>query len=143
MNDSYSVIRTSFRSVAETMPAVTEWSKPSGLPMASTQSPMSSLSESPHSAWTFKFGLDLEDGEVGLGVGADQPGRHVVAGAEPDQDLVGVLDDVVVGDDVAFCLVDDDARAQLRLWSPGVMRLPPSGSPGTPRRRGGAETTGR
>ncbi len=61
-----------------------------------------------------QIGLDLEDRQVALGVGPDQPRRDVVARAEPDHDLIGVLDDVVVGDDVAFCLVDDDARSQLR-----------------------------
>ena len=41
-NASYSLILRSLRSVDEMMPAVTVWSRANGLPMARTQSPMSS-----------------------------------------------------------------------------------------------------
>ena len=45
--------------------------------------------------------LDLEQRQIGLGVGADQLGRILALVAEDDGDLVGVGDDVVVGDDEA------------------------------------------
>ena len=55
--------------------------------------------------------VDGEDGEVARGVLADELGRDRVALlAEADGELVGVLDDVVVGDDVAR-RVDDEAGA--------------------------------
>ena len=56
-----------------------------------------------------EIGFDLEDGQVALGVGPDKPGTNVVTWAEADHDLLGVLDDVIVGDDVALGFVDDHA----------------------------------
>ena len=61
--------------------------------------------------------VDLDDGDVGLGVDADDVGgtavvgRVVGIGGELDVDLVGLVDDVVVGDDVA-ARVDDEAGAE-------------------------------
>src|SRR5215207_1336599 len=53
---------------------------------------------------------DLDDGEVGVGVAADDARRVGLVAAEADGDLVGVLDDVVVSQDVPL-VVDDGAGA--------------------------------
>ena len=104
--------------------------------MARTQSPIIQLVRIAPLGLDLQVRLDLEDGEVGLGIGADQPRRHVVAGTQPDHDLVGVLDDVVVGDDVALRLVDDHARAQLGAAKPtascGCRRPRQAGNPSPP-----------
>jgi hypothetical protein len=61
--------------------------------------------------------VDFDDGDVGLGVYADDVRRTAVLvlvvgiGGELDVDLVGLIDDVVVGDDVAT-RIDDEARAE-------------------------------
>ena len=44
---------------------------------------------------------DLEDGQVGVGVGADHLAARLAAVVEDDLDIVGALDHVVVGEDVA------------------------------------------
>ena len=48
-------------------------------------------------------GIDLEHGDVGRGIGADDLGVEglAVLAADPDGDLIGALDDVGVGEDVA------------------------------------------
>ena len=56
-------------------------------------------------------GLDPDHGEVGFGIGADDIGRRLAAIGQADLDLVGALDHVVVGQDVAVG-ADDHARAQ-------------------------------
>ena len=55
-------------------------------------------------------GVDLDEGQVGLGVAGDDAGRVHGAVGQADAQRVHVLDDVVVGDDVA-ARVDDDAGA--------------------------------
>src|SRR5215472_13816317 len=62
------------------------------------------------------IGVDLDDGEVGGLVDADDARRAaevlgVGVGGELDVDLVGLVDDVVVGDDVALG-VDDETGAE-------------------------------
>ena len=60
--------------------------------------------------------VDLENGEVGLGVAADEVGRHFLAVVEHHRELelartgCGFGDDMVVGDDVT-ALVDHHAGA--------------------------------
>ncbi len=53
--------------------------------------------------------LDLEQGEVGLGVATGELGLEAGAVMERDHDLVGLVDHVVVGDDVTL-RVDHEAR---------------------------------
>ena len=53
---------------------------------------------------------DLEQGQIGLGIGADDLGLPGLAVIGLDPDLGGVLDDVVVGDDVTIGR-DEEARA--------------------------------
>src|SRR5262249_17290476 len=55
-------------------------------------------------------GVNLDDGQVVVRVVADEPGRVRAAVEEVDDHLPGVLDDVVVGEDVPF-LVEHAARA--------------------------------
>ena len=58
--------------------------------------------------------VDLEHGDVRVGVGADQPRRLAPPVAELHLDLVHALDDVVVRDDVPF-LAHDGPGAELIL----------------------------
>ena len=52
-------------------------------------------------------------------VGADDGGLIFLTIVERDPDLAGILDDVVVGEDVSF-FVDDEARALALLWDESV-----------------------
>jgi hypothetical protein len=45
--------------------------------------------------------VDLQEGDVGLGIGTDDLGGDGLAVIHDDFDLYGILHDVVVGDDVA------------------------------------------
>ena len=97
---------------AETMPAVTVPPRLNGLPMAITHSPSRSLSESPNfTALSGLSGCTRSKRQIALGVLADQLGRELGAVIEDDIDLVGVGDDVIVGDDEAR-RIDDEAGAQ-------------------------------
>ena len=97
---------------AETMPAVTVPPRLNGLPIAITHSPSRSLSLSPNfTAFSGLVGLHLEQRQVGLGVAADDLGLQRGAVVENDADLVGVGDDVVVGDHEAG-RIDDEAGAE-------------------------------
>ena len=79
-------------------------------------------------------GVDLDDGDVGVCVDADDRGGTAVIGCvvgiggELDVDLVGLVDDVVVGDDVA-ARIDDEAGAEGLALAAAVgrrrRRLPP------------------
>jgi hypothetical protein len=60
---------------------------------------------------------DLQHGEVGLGIAADQPGIEVAAVAEGDLDLVSAFDDVEVRENIAV-RADNDAGTE-----PGGFRL--------------------
>ena len=102
------------RCLAEMMPTVTEPPRPNGLPIAITQSPTLQLGGTAerHGGQRLLRG-DLEQRQIGLGVLAD----HLVdlqlgAVVEVDDDLVGAVDHVVVGDDVAFLAVDHEAGAE-------------------------------
>ena len=99
------------------MPCVTVLRSPSGAPAAITSSPtlhLVGVAEPGHRQVVDV--VDLEHGQVGLGVAADEVGGHFLAVVEHHRrlELAGVVgglgDDVVVGDDVAAA-VDDDARA--------------------------------
>ncbi len=107
------------RFLAETMPAVTVPPRLNGLPIAITQSPSLSLSESPNFTAVNGFGgLNFKHGEVGFLVDADDVGLDLGAVIHDDVDLVGIGDHVVVGDDDAG-RIDDEARAE-RI---GLVRL--------------------
>jgi hypothetical protein len=57
------------------------------------------------------MGVDLQDGDVGRRVSADDPSLDPVFPGEVDEDLVGALDHVIVRDDVAV-LVQHEARPE-------------------------------
>ena len=100
------------RSRAETMPAVTVPPRPNGLPIASTQSPTRGLSESPN--WTAGSGLSVLTFSSAMSVLASRPTTFafsVRVVVQDHGDLVGAVDHVVVGDDVAG-RIDDEARAE-------------------------------
>jgi hypothetical protein len=59
------------RFLAEMMPAVTVCAKANGLPMASTQSPTCAVSELPILTGQRRAGVDLDHGEVGGFIDAD------------------------------------------------------------------------
>ena len=61
-----------------------------------------------------RLGVDLEDRDVGVGIGADDLGLELPPVEQPDRDLLGALDHVVVGQDVAVGR-DDEARAAALL----------------------------
>ena len=95
-------------------PVVSVWSRPNGLPMAKTFWPTCRSAELPTAMGQqlAPGGVDVQHGEVLVGVGADQ--RRSVGGVVGQRDTSAqawrVLDDVEVGDDVAV-LVPDEARA--------------------------------
>ena len=57
------------------------------------------------------LGLDLEDGNIGLDIGADEVGRIIGAVLHDNRDVVAAVDNVVVGDDITAA-VHDDARTR-------------------------------
>jgi len=112
------------------------------------------------------LGVDLDDGDVRVLIGTDHCGWTAIVatvgvGRELDEYLVGFIDDVIVGDDVA-AWVDDEAgaegaalcthdavaifvtlsalppkkRLKKSCMSPGCWSSPPCGRLGRPRRRG-------
>ena len=83
---------------------------PKGLPMASTFWPTWRSELLPRVTGLQVGRLDLNDGEVVRLVGSDDGGRVVLFVGEDDFQLPGAVDDVVVGEDVAF-FVDDEAGA--------------------------------
>ena len=99
------------RPSALTMPEVTVWPSPNGLPMAITRSPTSSRLESPNAQLGELLAGDAQQRHVGGGIAADQLGRELAAVLEGDGDPVGVGHDVVVGQDQPAAGIDDHARA--------------------------------
>ena len=69
--------------------------------------------------------LDLEHGDIGIGVGAQQFGAKAAAVRERDGDGLGVFDDVTVGDDEA-APINDDARTQRLRAAVGFAQRPPA-----------------
>lgn len=55
------------------------------------------------------LGLDFEDGDVGLRIASQQFGWQLAPILQGDEDLVGVGDYMVVGQNVALCGIDDYA----------------------------------
>ena len=77
-------------------------------------------------------GWDLNDGEVEIGIGADAGSLQEAAVGERDRDVVGVLDDVIVGQDQALVGVIDDARADfVNLAGLALFFLPVLATTGT------------
>ena len=110
------------RPVALTMPWVTVWPSPSGLPIASTGSPTRSRSERPSGMIGSVPRLDLA-APRGRCRGRRRPASRAPR-ARPCSctlDLRRALDHVVVGDDVAVHVVDDPG-AEAALHALAVVR---------------------
>jgi hypothetical protein len=91
------------------MPAVTVPPRPNGLPTATTQSPTSAPSLLPQA--TYGSGLSaliFIKGEVGPLIAPDDLGGMSALVLEDDRDLLGVGDNMVVGDNVTTG-IDDKA----------------------------------
>ena len=101
------------RATAETMPLVTVWPTPNGLPMASTRSPTSmplGIREGQRRK-LLALGIDAQHRQVGPLVIGDDRGVELAPVAEHDGDLLGAVDHMLVGDDQAIG-ADDDAGAE-------------------------------
>ena len=114
------------RSVAETTPTDSDWFCPNGLPIAATgvaDLRRRSPSRAASGVQVEALGVDLQQGDVGERVEADDLGLDLVAVGELDVDLVrlvqragrgagrlGVGDHVGVGEDLAV-VGDHEARA--------------------------------
>ena len=96
----------------EITPVVSVWSRPNGLPIASTFWPTLSVADWPiGSGSSFCGGASMcEHREVLVGRGADDLRRVGRAVVERDRRAVADLDDVEVRDDVAV-LIPHEARA--------------------------------
>ena len=99
------------RPFALTMPAVIVFSRPNGLPMATTHSPTLSLSGSPIDDARQLLRVDLQQRDVGALVGADDLGDEFALVGQPHGHFGRFVDDVRVGDDVAVGR-EDEARTR-------------------------------
>jgi hypothetical protein len=107
------------RLTALTMPAVTEDTRPRGLPIAMAQSPTRTVEESPR-AWRRRclgVGLEFNEGDVLAIVLADEGSLIFLLVVRDDGDLAGRARDMVVREHVdgLAVLLDDDAGAQALL----------------------------
>ena len=111
------------RSVADTTPTDSDCGSPNGEPIAATGEPTRRSRAVPSSqrAQRQAGGVDLQQRDVGVGVVADDPRRHLVAVGERDVDLLRLADraplalghDVGVRRDLA-APVEHEARAEAR-----------------------------
>ena len=110
------------------MPAVIVFSRPNGLPIATTHSPTLSFSGSPIVTFGRSFASILMQRDVGALVDADHLRLELALVGELDVDLVGAVDDVRVGDDVAVAR-DDEAGADRLLLEIALRRPAPRDLP--------------
>ena len=110
--------------VALMMPLVTVSSRPKGLPTARTHSPTFTLSESPRGKRReiSKEGRDLDQDKVCFGIPSDDFSLVLLPFRQFHFDLVGVLDDMIVGDDIPI-FIDDKSRAQALLFEVPVRNV--------------------
>ena len=87
------------RPSAETTPAVTVESKPSGLPIATAIWPRLSVAAVAEHGRRQAGAMRLEQRQVGVGIGAEQLGAHPAAVGEGDFERGRAVDHVMVGDD--------------------------------------------
>jgi len=67
--------------------------------------------------------LDAQQRQVDLGINADHLGRELALVAQGDDDLVGALGDVMVGENIAPGGIDDHTGAKAVLLAFTAMRL--------------------
>ena len=101
------------RSLALTIPVVTVWSSPNGLPIAITGSPTWSRSESPSGSTARVEASILSSARSVGGIGADDARRVLGAAGQAHDDVAAARHDVVVRHDVAVGR-DDEAGAEAR-----------------------------
>ena len=108
------------RALALRMPALTLEARPNGLPMATTQSPTRTASESPSltNGQVVRRRLELDERDVGQRVGAEHLGLERAPVVEADADVERALDHVVVGEDVAAGIDDEPAARALANLGP-------------------------
>ena len=114
MKSSKSVTPSRPRPVALTMPCVTVWLSPNGLPIASTTSPARSSSERPIGMTGGSLSRHAQNRQIGVRVHADDLGRGDAPVRQLHADLIRALDDMVIGDDVTGP-IDDHAGAEAAL----------------------------
>ena len=104
-----------WRCLAETMPLVTVRSRPKGLPIATTGSPTSVLSESPSSSAVRSFDSSTSRRATSEEGSAPTSSASRCSPSSPTSTVIsfGALDHVGVGEDVAL-VVDDEAGAARR-----------------------------
>ena len=107
------------------MPIVTVWPTPSGLPTASTTSPTRTASESPSVSVCRLVPSIFSDRQIARLIRADDLGLEAAAVGQLDVHLLGAVDDVVVGQDVAVG-PDDDAGAQTAFTPLGHLPAAPA-----------------
>src|SRR2546422_185897 len=114
MKFSYVVIPTSDRPVALTTPTVrlVEPERVADRDRPLTDAELVRVAQRGHGERRRRF--EPYDGEIGLGVGADDPPAGLLLRRQAHDDSVGAADDVEVRQNVAP-VVDDDARAEPRL----------------------------
>ena len=102
---------TMLRPKALTMPVVTVWSKPNGLPMAMTFLADLEVVRRADRDRTQAGDLlaELEDGDVLRRIAADERGLDLFLIRQADHVFVALVDDMEVGDDVPL-VVPDEAR---------------------------------
>ena len=99
------------RPLALTMPCVTVKSRPSGLPIARTQSPTRAVSSLPSGNGRKVVAVDLDDGNVGRRIATYDLRVELAPVGEDHGHLVRVGDDVVVRENQSIGR-DDEARAR-------------------------------
>jgi hypothetical protein len=92
------------------MPAVTEFSKPNGDPIAATASPTRSWGGIAQLDGRQVVGGDLDDGNIGTAVGANHLGAECALVDELDRHFVCATHHMGIGQDVAV-VADDEAGA--------------------------------
>ena len=85
----------------------------SGLPIAHTHSPTRSVSESPSGATGRFLRVDFDQRDVGVGIDAEHASLQAAAVGELHHDPLGVLDHVVVRQNLSVAF-DDEPAARLR-----------------------------
>ena len=84
-------------------PVVRVWPRPKGLPMAMTFCPTLRLSEDPMGISTRSSlrGFDLDDRNIGVGIGPDQFRVKLLAVGQGYFKLAGIFDDMMIRQDIA------------------------------------------
>ena len=105
------------------MPVVSVWSKPKGLPMANTFWPTCRFVDVPIGIGGSRRlrGVDLQDGDVLVRIGPDEPGLPRGLIRQGHLNRLGFCDHVVVRHDIAVLVPDESGAGALRdLQGPAI-----------------------